>query len=43
MRAIRRFSRGVVGAIVLTVVSSAWGQVTINEFVDDERTASADK
>src|SRR6478735_9173281 len=41
MRAIRRISRGVVGAAVLMIVSSAWGQITINEFVDDERTASA--
>ncbi len=43
MRAIRRISRGVVGAAVLMVVSSAWGQVTINEFVDDERTAVANQ
>src|SRR5690349_9770677 len=41
MRAIRRISSGVVGAAVVMIVSSAWGQVTINEFVDDERTASA--
>lgn len=41
MRAIRRISCGAVGAAVLTIVSSAWGQITINEFVDDERTASA--
>jgi hypothetical protein len=41
MRTIRRISSGVVGAAVLTIVSSAWAQVTINEFVDDERSAAA--
>lgn len=41
MRAIRKISSGAVGAAILMLVSSAWGQVTINEFVDDERTASA--
>jgi hypothetical protein len=41
MRAIRRISSGVVGAAVITIVSSAWAQVTINEFVDDERSAAA--
>ena len=41
MRAIRRISSGAAGAAVLLFVSSAWAQVTINEFVDDERTASA--
>src|SRR3954470_24364389 len=41
MRAIRRISCGAVGAAGLTIASSVWGQITINEFVDDERTASA--
>ena len=41
MRAIRRISSGVVGAALLLLASSAWAQITINELVDDERTASA--
>jgi hypothetical protein len=41
MNAIRRISRGVAGAALLLFASNAWAQVTINEYVDDERTASA--
>jgi lamin tail-like protein/PEP-CTERM motif-containing protein len=41
MKTIRKISCGALGAAVLMIASSAWAQITINEFVDDERTASA--